>query len=78
MKSTGFKASQNQVIIESVISLDESQQQSILTSLKLDPKTHSVINRRNSSLIAGLRIMYAGKIIDLSFQSLLNQLSSES
>ena len=78
MKSSGFHTTKDQVIVESVVALTNAQKQAILKSLKLDPQNQKIINRPNPSLIAGLRVMCAGKIIDLSFQSLLDQISQKS
>jgi F0F1-type ATP synthase delta subunit len=71
----GFTSNKNTVIVESVIPLSPDQIDTLIVHLKLDPKSITVDNRRNPSLVAGIRVMLLGKIIDLSFQNLLNQLT---
>ena len=71
----GFNQQDNFLIIESVVPLDAGQIDTILLQTRLDPKQVRVINRRDSSLIAGIRLIYRGKVIDRSFKYLLDQLT---
>ena len=63
-----------EVTIESVVALSEAQQAEIVTNLGLDPKNLRILNVQNQSLIAGIRVIYSGKVVDLSFQHSLHEL----
>jgi F0F1-type ATP synthase delta subunit len=70
-----FSNHRKSVIVESVIPLTDSHTQAIRVALNLAADT-PIENRHNPNLIAGLRVHYHGKIIDLSFQNQLNQLKA--
>ncbi len=63
----------NKLIIESVVPLTDGQLANIKDMLKADKNT-IIENERNASLIAGLRIRYKGKLIDMSIKHMLEQL----
>lgn len=69
-----FTQSKKQVVIESVVPLTQTQLQTIGKALKLDDDKLELTNRPNPLLLAGLRIIFQGQMIDLSFKNMLNQL----
>ena len=75
MSSSGFTKKSKNIIVESVQPLTDAQLSQLLTNLKLKKDTVEINNRHNPALLAGIRVIVEGKIIDLSFQNLLNNLS---
>lgn len=72
--STFGKHQQHQLIIESVSALTDGELQEIASNIGLDAKNTDIINKKNPSLIAGLRISYQGKMLDLSLENQLNRI----
>lgn len=70
-----FTSKKNTLIVESVVPLSQEQINTLFNHLKIDPQHTTLDNIHNSSLVAGIRVIHSGKIIDLSFQNLLNQLA---
>ena len=70
-----FHQAKDAIVVESVTPLTSAAMIDLLRQLNLDPDTVELTNRPNPLLIAGIRIFFHGKMIDLSFRHQLNQLS---
>lgn len=77
MNQSGFKDQRQTLIIESVVELTQAQLDSVVSAVGADPKKINTINKKNPNLVAGLRISYQGKVLDLSFQNKLNLIKEE-
>lgn len=73
--SKTFNQQLSKLTIESVIPLTQVEIDSIVSSLNINPGDVEVTNVKNADLIAGIRISYKGKMIDMSMQDKLNQLN---
>ena len=69
-----FNQALETITVESVVPLSAQQTQALLTQLKLEPSQVRFKNRHSPLLIAGIRVHFRGKLIDLSFRHQLNQL----
>ena len=62
------------IIIESCVKLDQAQLRAITSAFGVSNSEHSIDSRIVPSLIAGIRVRYQGKTIDMSFDTQLHQL----